>query len=116
MACLLVPFLGRLIDGREAKSLRLGMLCAVLCSLGYALKESYALWLAMRTLSGFSTAAIVWGGFAYLNRVYASDATARVKAVSTAMAGLYAGMVAGPQVAGIFVDDSWLSSGWLSGL
>ncbi|CAE7573331.1 slc18a3a [Symbiodinium natans] len=116
VACLLVPFLGRLIDGREAKSLRLGMLCAVLCSLGYALKESYALWLAMRTLSGFSTAAIVWGGFAYLNRVYASDATARVKAVSTAMAGLYAGMVAGPQVAGIFVDDSRLMFLLLTGV
>ncbi|CAE7299880.1 SLC18A3 [Symbiodinium natans] len=115
VACLLVPFVGRFIDRREAKSVQLGMLCAMLCSLGFALKKNYTLWVAMRTLSGFSTAALLWGGFAYLNRVYASDPTARVKAVSTAMAGVYAGVVAGPQVAGIF-DDSRLMFLLLSGV
>ncbi|CAE7484416.1 slc18a3a [Symbiodinium natans] len=105
VVCLLAPFLGRFIDKREAKFVQLGMLCGMLCSLGFALKKSYAFWFAMRTLMGFSTASVLWGSFAYINRMYASDSTARVKAVSTATAGLYAGMVAGPQAAGILVDS-----------
>ena len=105
VACLLVPVVGN-IDGNEAKSVGMGLLCAMLCSLGFALEKNYALWLAMRTLSGCSTTAVFWGGFALLNRVYANDATARVKAVSTAMAGLYMGTFSGPQVAGIFVGHS----------
>ena len=115
VACLLVPFVGKFIDGNEAKSVQLGLLCAMFCSLGFALAKNYAFWLAMRTLSGYSTAAIVWGGFALVNREYANDATARVQAVSTAMAGLYAGIFAGPQVAGMFVDDSRLMFLFLSG-
>ena len=69
VACLLVPFGGKFIDGHEAKSMQLGMLCAVLCSLGFALEKDYGLWLAMRCLSGCSTAGVLWGGFALLNQV-----------------------------------------------
>ena len=115
VVCLLVPFIGRFIDKREAKSVQLGMLCAMLCSLGFALKKSYAFWFAMRTLMGFSTASVLWGSFAYLNRMYASDSKARDKAVSTATAGLYVGMVAGPQVVGI-LDDSRLMFFLISGV
>ena len=69
VTCLLVPFAGKFIDGREKKSMQLGMLCALLCSLGFALKKDYGLWLAARCLSGCSTAGILWGGFALLNQV-----------------------------------------------
>ena len=116
VACLLVPFTGKLIDGNEAKSVQFGMVCATLCSLGFAMEKNYAFWLAMRTLSGCSTAGILWGGFAFLNRLYANDATARTKAVSRAMAGLYAGVVAGPQIGGIFVDNARLMFLVLSGV
>ena len=106
VACLLVPFGGRFIDGHEAKSMQLGMLCAVLCSLGFALEQDYGLWLAMRCLSGCSTAGVLWGGFALLNQVHANNATARMRAMSMAMSGLYAGLIAGPLLGGLFVDDS----------
>jgi len=68
--------------------------------------KDYWFWLAVRSLSGCSTAATVWGGFALCNRMHADEAAARKKAMSTATAGLYAGVILGPQAGGLFVDDS----------
>mmetsp|Transcript_27103 Transcript_27103/g.55883 ORF Transcript_27103/g.55883 Transcript_27103/m.55883 type:complete len:512 (-) Transcript_27103:297-1832(-) len=106
VTCLIAPFTGRFIDGNEAKSMQLGMLCAVLCSLSMAVVKDYWFWLAVRCVSGCSTAAVVWGGFALCNQVHADEATARTKAMSMLTAGLYAGVILGPQAGGLFVEDS----------
>ncbi|CAE7324032.1 cysA [Symbiodinium natans] len=106
VTCLIAPFAGRFIDGNEAKSMQLGMLCAMLCTLGLAVVKNYWFWLAIRCISGCSTAAIVWGGFALCNQLHADEAQARTQAMSMATAGLYAGVVLGPQAGGCFVDDT----------
>ncbi|CAJ1358759.1 unnamed protein product [Effrenium voratum] len=106
VTCLIAPFTGRFIDGNEAKSMQLGMLCAMFCTLSLAAVKDYWFWLAVRCLSGCSTAATVWGGFALLNRVHSDEAAARTRAMSTATVSLYAGVILGPQAGGLFVDDS----------
>ncbi|CAE7424683.1 metB [Symbiodinium pilosum] len=108
VTCLIAPFVGSYIDGNEAKSMQHGMLCAMICSLGLAVVENYWLWLAIRCVSGCSTAAIVWGGFATLSRLHAKKAaqTGLYGLVNLSTLSLHLITSAGPRAGVLFVDDA----------
>jgi len=105
VTCMIAPLAGGLIDSNESVAMQVGMFLEMLCTFCLAAVKNYWFWLAVRCISGVSTAGIVWGGFALCNQIHAKEADARRKAMAMASGGVYAGVILGPQVGGLFVEE-----------
>mmetsp|Transcript_30679 Transcript_30679/g.57417 ORF Transcript_30679/g.57417 Transcript_30679/m.57417 type:complete len:525 (-) Transcript_30679:29-1603(-) len=105
MTCLLVPFAGRFIDGNEQTAMRSGLLWLMACTLGLAAVKNFWVWLVLRFLTGVSGAGIVWGGFAFLNELYADKPDDRRGALALAAAFTFVGLAIGPEIGICFAES-----------
>jgi len=104
VSVIIAPVASTLLDNKEVKAVKIGLLIGTISTLGTALVTNYYAWLGWRSVAGFSQAGVVWGGYALLNRLHTDEAP-RASAMYMAAFSIYLGCITGPQLGTAFMDE-----------